>query len=460
MRPDGRADLKRRTMPIGLKPRLSAAIQRSFKSRLARNAGWVLGGQVASFGVQAAYFVVLARLLGSAQYGVLAGAAALVNIFSQYSAMGAGILFLRYVSPDHSRFREYWGNILLSIGLVGTLAIVLLYFVGGWLVGQTAASILVFLAIGDCLCGQLTASAAQVFQAFEKMRTNAGLNFLTNVLRLALAIGMALVVHRASAWTWAVASLAVSLMASLIAVAKVTAKFGPPTFSLKLWFARLGEGFIFAISGSTTTVYNDVDKVMLGHYGMTVANGIYSMAYRIVNICTMPIGSIHSAALPRFFRQGVDGIKATAPFALKLLKRTTILGALGAAAMLLSAPLLPHIAGADFAKSVSALRWLCMIPLLRSFHLSAGDAISGAGFQRFRLASQSLAAAGNFGINLYLIPRYSWQGAAWASLLTDGSLALMNWGLLFLLMQRTKPDSWSSLPCPTQQSAPIGASRA
>src|SRR5882672_7769462 len=90
----------------------SDASARLKASTLATNAGWMFGGQVASFGVQAAYFVLLARLLGSAEYGVLAGAAALVNIFSQYSGMGAGVLFLRYVSPDHSKFREYWGNIL------------------------------------------------------------------------------------------------------------------------------------------------------------------------------------------------------------------------------------------------------------------------------------------------------------------------------------------------------------
>jgi len=33
-------------------------------------------------------------------------------------------------------------------------------------------------------------------------------------------------------------------------------------------------------------------------------------------------------------------------------------------------------------------------------------------------------------MNLYLIPHYSWVGAAWASLLTDGGLAAMNWTLL------------------------------
>jgi O-antigen/teichoic acid export membrane protein len=426
-----------------LKQRLSDATVWLAASPLARNAGWIFGGQVASFGVQAAYFVVLARLLGSAEYGVLAGAAALVNILSQYSGMGSGILFLRYVSPDHSRFREYWGNILLSVALVGTMLIIGLHIVGKWVLGQSSTSILVVLAIGDCLCSQLTGAAAQVFQTFEKMRTTAGLNFLTNVLRLALAAGMALAVHRITAWTWAVASLGVSIVACFIAIVTVTSNFGRPRFSIRLFLSRLREGFIFAVSGSTTILYNDVDKVMLGHYGMAVANGIYSMAYRVVNICTVPIGSLHAAALPRFFRNGVNGIKATAPLARKLLKRTAILGALGAFGMFLVAPVLPRLAGPDFARSVAALRWLCLIPLFRSLHLSAGDAIAGAGFQRFRLASQFLAAAGNFGLNLYLIPRYSWLGAAWASLLTDGSLALMNWMLLVALTRRERRSSTS-----------------
>ena len=390
----------------------------------------MFGGQVGSVCVQAAYFVVLARLLGSTQYGILAGATALVSMFTQYSGMGSGFLFLRYVSPDHSKFAEYWGNILLSISLVGGLLIFALHLIGRWAVGEASASVLVLLALGDCLCGQLTAAAAQVFQTFEQMRTTASLNFLTNVMRLALALGIALTMHRATAWTWAVASLGVSLVASLIAVSRVTKLFGFPKFSLKLLFARLGEGAIFAVSGSTTTIYNDVDKVMLGHYGMSAANGVYAMAYRVVNISAMPIGSIHSAAFPRFFREGVKGVGATKPLAEKLLKRTIILGALASAGMLLCAPLIPRIAGHDFSESVSALRWLCLIPVMRCFHLSAGDALAGAGLQRFRLISQFIAAASNFGMNLYLIPHYSWLGAAWASLITDGSLALMNWTIL------------------------------
>ena len=100
------------------------------------------------------------------------------------------------------------------------------------------------------------------------------------------------------------------IVAAGIAVAIVTRFFGLPLFSPSLLIKRAAEGFVFAISGSTTVVYNDVDKVVLAHYGMDRANGIYSMAYRVVNIGAMPIQSIVGAALPRFFREGVNGIAA------------------------------------------------------------------------------------------------------------------------------------------------------
>jgi O-antigen/teichoic acid export membrane protein len=157
------------------------------------------------------------------------------------------------------------------------------------------------------------------------------------------------------------------------------------------------------------------------------------MAYRVVNIGTMPVMSIVGAAFPSFFRAGVQGIAATVPMARQLLKRTVVLGIAVAAALFLCAPMIPHFVGKSYAESVSALRWLCLIPFFRCFHLSAGDAIAGAGQQKFRLISQLAAAVGNLLLNLYLVPRYSWHGAAWASLGTDGVLGAMNWLALFHL---------------------------
>ena len=92
----------------------------------------MFAGQGLSFVVQGLYFIILARLLGTLQYGLLAGAAALVAVVSQYSTMGSGLLLLRYVSPDPECFREYWGNVILSTAFFGTLLVVGLNLAGRW----------------------------------------------------------------------------------------------------------------------------------------------------------------------------------------------------------------------------------------------------------------------------------------------------------------------------------------
>ena len=75
---------------------------------------------------------------------------------------------------------------------------------------------------------------------------------------------------------------------------------------------------------------------------------------------------------------------------------------------------------------------------LEHLHLSAGDTLTGGGYQRYRTAAQLCAAGLNFGLNLWLIPAYSWHGAAWASLVTDGGLAAGNWMVLGFLIRREK----------------------
>ena len=414
-------------------------VTRAQKSTLARNAAWLFAGQGVSLVAQAFYFIVLARLLGTKQYGQLAGAIALVSVVSQYSTLGSGILFLRYVSPDHSRFPIYWGNILMSTFLLGGLLAVGLGLSGRWFVGAASVPLLFPIAISDCLFQQLSSCVGQIFLTFEKMKFGAIFGLLSSVSRCILAVGMLAVLGRASAWQWAMASLAISSLTACAAFAIVTRSFGLPSFSPSLLIKRAGEGFVFAISGSTTAVYNDIDKVVLSHFGMDRANGIYAMAYRVVNIGSMPVQSIVGAALPRFFREGVKGIAATVPMARALLSRTVLLGIAISAAMFVCAPIIPHLVGKSYVDSVSALRWLCLIPFFRCFHLSAGDAIAGAGHQKFRLVSQSIAAIGNLLLNLYLVPRYSWHGAAWASLATDGALGAMNWVALTYLSRRPVP---------------------
>jgi O-antigen/teichoic acid export membrane protein len=269
---------------------------------------------------------------------------------------------------------------------------------------------------------------------------------LTNFLRTLAAATLLVLLHRVTAWQWALVSTGVSLIGSVLVVTVILFRFGRPHVSLDLLRQRLAEGVGYAFASSTTSAYNDLDKAMLSHYDMNAANGIYTLAYRAVDIATIPIYSLVAAAMPSFFRKGKDSLSDAAVLARRLWKRTFPISLVAASGLFFSAPLLPRFAGHSFAHAAEALRWLCLIPLFRSVHEIAGAALTGGGLQRYRTASQVAAVALNFVLNLWLIPIYSWRGAAWSSLATDGALGLMSWAMLrVLLLQSQRRASYQLL---------------
>ena len=400
---------------------------------LTRNALWVFLGQGFSVVCLGTYFVLLARLLGKVEYGIYAGAFAMVAILSPYSTLGSPLVLLRHVSPDHRKFASYWGNVLMITPILGIAFIALLAWGGPHIAPSYSWQFVACVAFADCLCAQLTIAAGQAFMAFEKLSMTAIFNLLVNFLRTLLAGLMLWRLHHATARQWAVAALAVSLISTASALFFVTYFYGRPSFSPRFLSRHVREGLVFALSGSTTGVYDNIDKAMLGHYGMNAANGIYTMAYRVIDVACIPVRSVSSAAFPRFFQKGVGGIQSTAAYAGRLIKRTAPIATLSTLAILLAAPIIPHLIGHGFDDSVPALRWLCLLPVFRSLHSCAADALTGAGHQKLRLGNQTAVACFNFAVNIYLIPHYGWRGAAWSSLATDGLLAVLNWTTLAIL---------------------------
>jgi O-antigen/teichoic acid export membrane protein len=161
--------------------------ERARSSTVARNAGWMFLGQGVSIVNQGLYFLLLARLLGVGEYGALVGAGAAVGMLSQYSSVGSGFVFLRYVGATRSRFSEYWGSILVLTVSVGLLLTLVLHILGRVLLPHTPVMLLLSLALADCVCSQLTLCCGQIFQTYERMRITAILNMATNVARMLLA---------------------------------------------------------------------------------------------------------------------------------------------------------------------------------------------------------------------------------------------------------------------------------
>jgi len=404
--------------------------------QLTRNASWILLGQGANFFLQAGSFILLARLLGAKEYGIFAGVSALVNTVAPYSAMGAGTLFMRYVTEDRENASIYWGNAILTTVTLSCAIAALFAIIGPVITGNHNLKLIIQVVLANCLFSQIVTLASRVFQTYERMRWTAVLTLLANLVRVLTVLVMMLVFHRATAVQWSVGILISSSVTAIIAARMVQKAVAGIAFKPRLILRRAWEGLGFASAGTTQAIYNDLDKTLLSHYGFNRENGFYSLAYRIIDFAATPVGAIDVAVMPRYFNLNRQGLRPVIRLAAKSLRVAALLGVVIAVITWGVAPLVPHLVGRDFSGVLIALHWLCMIPLLRGIHTVSGSALSATGHQHMRLIAQVVVAAMNLGLNIWWIPIHGWIGAAWSSVISDGVLALTNISLLVLLWRR------------------------
>ena len=161
----------------------TAEVRRLWSSSLAQDTVWMMVSQGMNLVLWAGYFILLARLLGVAEYGVFAGAFAFVSLATPYSGLGSGLLFMRYVSADAGNFAAYWGNILIATLSSGSLLVVVLCLIAPHLLNPASASLTVFIALGECMLRPFVMCTGQMFQVFNRIRMTAVAGFLTLFLR-------------------------------------------------------------------------------------------------------------------------------------------------------------------------------------------------------------------------------------------------------------------------------------
>jgi O-antigen/teichoic acid export membrane protein len=395
--------------------------------KLVRDAAHLSIGQGFRLVIQAAYFVLLARSLGRDAFGAFVTVVALAALLGPLSGAGAANLFIKNVRSGKRPAAICWGNGILLIGLSGTLLFIL--ELGISLVLHLKAPMLVLMLIGasDLLWLKVSELAASGFTALDRMGQTAIQSIVISLLRLTGIAFLMVTVHPVTLDCWAVVYLLTSLLGAAYGVVKGSQMWGRPRMDISALREDMAEGIYFSIAGSAATVYNDIDKIMLNRLSDLAATGVYAAAYRVIDVTMSPVRSLAAATYPRFFREGANGLSATYAYARTLIARTGVYGFLSAAGLWLCAPALPHVLGSSYAAVVPAVRWLALIPFFRCIHSFLADALSGAGLQPVRTGIQLSAALLNIGANTFVLPRYSWRGAAWTSLGCDALLVVGFW---------------------------------
>lgn len=384
--------------------------------------------------LRAAYFLIIPRALGVEQYGLFVGVTSLASVLAPYASVGMGNLLIKNVSRDRKLFRVYWGNSLLTTLISGTGLILLMMTVSRFFLPAHVPWLLIFLVgISDLLFGKILDVGTQAFQAFDLLGKTAWLNVIAALSRVFCAIALVTFYRHpdAMAWTWLY--MLATIVTTVVAIWWIDHTLGLPKLAVSRIKPEFLEGCYFSIGLSSQSIYNDIDKTMLVQLASLASAGIYAAAYRLVDVAFLPIRSILWAAYPNFFRHGAGGVGASAKYAHRLIARASACSVLICLGLYFGAPIIPYLLGPEFARSVLALRWLSPLPLLKTLHYFVADSLTGAGLQGIRTAVQVSIAVFNVLLNLWLIPLYSWRGAAWSSLASDGMLAVGLWSVSYLL---------------------------
>ena len=411
------------------------------KSTVARNTSWMLLGQGLRLVIQALYFTVIARSLGVLKYGAFVGVVGLVGVLLPFGTLGSGYLLIKNVVRDRHQFCKNWGRALSTTFLSSSILFGVVLLGSHFLLPVTIPIRLVmFVAASDLFGINIAGICGQAFVAFDRLEWTASINVLLSASRLAAAVILTALYRSPSALQWGAAYFASTSIVALVALVLVLVKLGAPTFSLSRSSAETREGLYFSVGQSAQTIYNDIDKAMLARLGSLEATGIYGAAYRLIDVSFAPVWSLLAAAYPGVFRAGAGGISATLQYAKPLISKALGYATLVGVALLAGAGIVPSVLGREYHFTVEALRWLSILPMLKVVHSFLTDMMAGAGYQGLRTVIHVGVAVFNVLINLWLIPAYSWRGAAWSSIASDALLACGLATAVLVLSRRPQPS--------------------
>lgn len=397
------------------------------KVRSSREGGrsvWSAIGLIGSSITAALTVFVAARSLGTAGYGVYAGIGALVGLAATFGALGVNQILLQRVTRDRGELANAWGVLLAANVIVGIPLLGLTIGAASLLLpGRDLVSI-ALIALAEYITAGLLMGPAAAWVALDRFPIVAGVNILKGVLRLGAACALLV-------WTADIRTLAIALLVSMVAGALLVNGLlwrtaGRPRFARSELADSCRKGAPHSVANVSTNIQGNIDQFMLLQARLDVDAGLYAAGVRFMAYSMLPLHAMTSAMVPEFYSRGRHGVGRGLEYAKKSRPTFAVLSLIGAGiSILLSSPL-GRLFGDRFTDVVPVVIALSLFPLVRSAQTIVRTALLGSGHQGFVARTNMVTAALNVGLNVFLIPRFGWQGAVAATYASEiGNLVIL-----------------------------------
>lgn len=377
------------------------------------NTSYRLFADVASKVASLAFFVVMARELGSAQFGVFTFALTFVILATTLASFGQDVVLTREVARDRSRLDGYFANtlavkIVLSITSLGVAIGV------AAAAGLDTETLQVLLLLAPAVVLELLmATCFASYQAFER------LEFIPVALIsqrfVTAAVGIAALQRDAGVVAVSAIYLGGAAIGFSLALWFLVRKIARPRIELqpRRWVSLMRASLAIGLAGVFAIVLFRIDTAMLAAFEPKDVVGDYGAAYRLLEATLFVAWSVGAAVYPVFSRLTPTSdppVGLVFQRSLKLALALTL--PLAAGAFVLAGPLIPLLYGSSYESAETALRLLTPAIALYPICYVTGYLLVSQNRQRVLTWVYGLIALENVLANFLLIPWLSLNGAA------------------------------------------------
>ena len=396
---------------------------------------------------QAIGFVVLARWLGSGQFGHLSMITAASNLGAAWCGLGTGEAMRRRAGRDASLYPVLLGHSLILLfvsGVVLTIVMSVAITLSLRIVDDPIENfvIIVLLVSSNMVLFTWIGFTEQVLLAHSDFTRANLLNSGFGITRAVTAFIACLGFGVDSLNVWALWNCAAFAVVS-IACAGLIWPYGAPRW--RVMWDEIPLGVTLSISGSIAALRQNVDLLALSTMAPPQVVGAYGVARRVLGMAVVTGASLDRLVYAQLAIAGKEGPSAT----LRLARRYVLyaIGLTGATslAIFVLAPLLPWLFGKDFDGAIWILRVLCWTLILTAVQFVAFDAINAADRHGIRLVVGAVIGIAGAALIVGFSFAFGINGTFVAVYLTELSMAAALWMTLKVLSDRQRKLATSAI---------------
>lgn len=382
----------------------------------------------ATFALALANAVILARALGADRLGAYAYAMGIAGLFGLLPNFGLSTIVTRTIAREPAAARGVLKAAQRAqVALAGAVFVAIIAF-AAVLPEQPVPLAYVALAAGQLAIGSLSWPFLAVLGGHARYDRLAAAELITAAAGSLLLVLAALSRRGVVAFLWAhVGAACVAVLAARrVAISLLPGGTRPAIRQAAL----LREAAPLGATAAVSSLYTRLDVLILGQMASTRVIGLYSAAYKPINVAVSFGNTLAGTLLPLMAREPQSG----APVAFgRAVRGLGIAGpALALALSGLGGPLLHVAFGAEFAAAAPVLTLLAWSMTANWLYAPLGVALQARGRERGWLACLCGGLVVNLAGNLWAIPRWGAAGAAGATLVSE----MMLLSLAVLLLHR------------------------